>query len=127
MLVDVCLQSGYSFEALNIYLAALSFCNFDKTPIINSDTTFVDCARIVPCCDYIFYNIKQAKKEEVCMEAKSKFGTRHVNIDGNHSTAPLFENDLNCIPRAAVHESHPFHARFSGIYSFKFQSRAVQC
>ncbi len=78
------LESGYNIDALNIYLAALSFCNFDRTPIISADTTFVESTRIVPCCDYIFYNIKQAKKEEICMEAKSKFGTRHVNIDGMH-------------------------------------------
>lgn len=77
-------ESGHNIDALNIYLAALSFCNFDRTPIISADTTFVDCTRIAPCCDYIFYNIKQAKKEEICMETKSKFGTRHVNIDGKH-------------------------------------------
>jgi hypothetical protein len=76
-------QLGHSFDALNIFLAALSFCNFDRTPIIGPDTVFVDSSRIIPCCEYIFYNVKQAKKEEICMEAKSKFGTRHVNMDGN--------------------------------------------
>jgi hypothetical protein len=75
-------QSGHSFDALNVFLAALSFCNFDRIPIIGTDTVFVDSSRIVPCCDYIFHHVKQAKKEEICMEAKSKFATRHVNIDG---------------------------------------------
>jgi hypothetical protein len=79
------LESGHTFDALNIFLAALSFCNFDKIPIIGPDTVFVDSARIAPCCDYIFHNIKQARKEEICMEAKSKFATRHVNIDGKNS------------------------------------------
>jgi hypothetical protein len=75
--------SGHSFDALNIFLAALSFCNFDRTPIIGADTVFVDSSRIRPCCEYIFHNVKQAKKEEICMEAKTKFATRHVNMDGN--------------------------------------------
>lgn len=81
------LESGHTFDALNIFLAALSFCNFDKIPIIGADTIFLDSARIAPCCDYIFHNIKQARKEEICMEAKSKFATRHVNIDGTNSRA----------------------------------------
>ena len=71
----------------------------------------MDCTRIVPCCDYIFYNIKQAKKEELCMEAKAKFGTRHVNIDGTQSNLTAFCHlDLNRMhpARATLHESHPF-------------------
>ena len=75
-------ETGYNFDALGIFLAALSYCNFDKTPIISPETVFVECARVVPCCEHIFYNVKQTRKEEICMEAKSTFGTRHVNMDG---------------------------------------------
>ncbi len=105
------LESGHTFDALNIFLAALSFCNFDKIPIIGADTIFVDSARIAPCCDCIFHNIKQARKEEICMEAKSKFATRHVNIDGKNSSA--FSSCFSlCIMCDWPFESHSFISDF---------------
>ena len=74
-------SSSYSLEALNVYLTALTMCNYDLQPILPHDNSHVDFNRLVASVEHVFARVAYVRKQKVVQEAKKRFKVRHIDID----------------------------------------------